>query len=133
MDEYSNNHYEGGTDYTAGGQDAYTGAENAAGGNGYSNAANGNGGNNYSNYSQGYHNGGDPYQQENGYRSPGGKRLRKSVSNRMVCGVCGGLAEYLNWDPTIVRIAWVAISIIFGAGFMGLLAYFVVAVIMPEQ
>lgn len=57
------------------------------------------------------------------------KTLRKSYSNKMVCGVCGGVAEYLNLDPTLVRLAFVALSIIFGSG---LLAYIVAAIIMPE-
>ena len=51
----------------------------------------------------------------------------------MVCGVCAGIAEYFNWDPTIVRLIWVGASLLFGAGFMGLIAYFIVAVIMPEK
>ena len=51
----------------------------------------------------------------------------------MVCGVCAGIAEYFNWDPTIVRLIWVGASLLFGAGFMGLIAYFIVAVIMPEN
>ena len=56
------------------------------------------------------------------------KTLRKS-NNRIVCGVCGGIAEYFNIDPTLVRLGFVAGSIIFGSG---LLAYIVAAVIMPE-
>ena len=51
----------------------------------------------------------------------------------MICGVCAGIAEYFNWDPTIVRLIWVGVSLLFGAGFMGLIAYFIVAVIMPER
>ena len=62
-----------------------------------------------------------------------GRRLTKSASNRMVCGVCAGIGEDFNWDPTIVRLVWVGVSLLFGAGFMGLIAYFIVAVIMPER
>ena len=61
-----------------------------------------------------------------------GKRLYKSRDNRMISGVCAGIAEYFNWDPTIIRIIWIAASIFLGAGFLGLIAYFIVAVIMPE-
>ncbi|MDU5292418.1 MAG: PspC domain-containing protein [Eisenbergiella porci] len=58
--------------------------------------------------------------------------MSKSTTNKMVCGVCAGIAEYFNWDPTIIRIIWIAASIFLGAGFLGLIAYFIVAVIMPE-
>lgn len=85
---------------------------------GYGNSSfNGNGG-----YNGGYSNSG---------RQPG-RRLSKSTTNKMVCGVCAGIAEYFNWDPTIIRIIWIAASIFLGAGFLGLIAYFIVAVIMPE-
>ena len=56
------------------------------------------------------------------------KTLRKS-NNKVVCGVCGGIAEYFSIDPTLVRLGFVAGSIIFGSG---LLAYIVAAIIMPE-
>ena len=55
------------------------------------------------------------------------KRLVKS-SNRMLSGVCGGLGEYLNIDPTVVRILFV----IFGMCGGGVIAYIVAAIIMPE-
>jgi len=55
------------------------------------------------------------------------KKLVKS-HNRVICGVCGGLAEYLGVDATIVRLIW-AIFAITGAG---LIAYIVAALIIPE-
>jgi phage shock protein C len=58
------------------------------------------------------------------------KRLYRSNTNKMICGVCGGLAEYINIDPTIVRLLWVVFS--FAGGF-GLLAYIIAAIIMPVQ
>lgn len=58
------------------------------------------------------------------------KRLYKSRRARMVCGVCGGIAEYFNIDPTLVRLAFVLLT--FGWG-SGLLAYIVAAVVMPEN
>ncbi|MDF2906712.1 MAG: putative stress-responsive transcriptional regulator [Herbinix sp.] len=58
------------------------------------------------------------------------KRLYRSNRNKMICGVCGGLAEYINIDPTIVRLLWVVFS--FAGGF-GLLAYIIAAIIMPVQ
>lgn len=101
--------------------------------NSYSNAGQGNGGydNSYGNNSYSNNNG-----YSGGYSDSGrqtGRRLRRSASNRMVCGVCAGIAEYFNWDPTIIRIIWVAASIFLGAGFLGVIAYFIVAVIMPER
>ena len=57
------------------------------------------------------------------------KQLRKSVDDRKLCGVCGGIAEYLGVDSTIVRILWVVVSLMGGSG---LLAYLICALIMPE-
>lgn len=56
------------------------------------------------------------------------KRLKKSYS-RKICGVCGGIAEYLDIDPTIVRLIWVLLVLCAGTG---ILAYFIAALIMPE-
>lgn len=58
------------------------------------------------------------------------KRLYKSSTNRVLCGVCGGIGEYFNIDPTIIRLIFVIF--VFGVG-SGLLAYIVAAIIMPEQ
>lgn len=58
------------------------------------------------------------------------RRLTKSVSDKMLLGVCGGIAEYLGWDSTIVRIIFV-IATILGVGTFALL-YLVLAVIMPR-
>lgn len=58
------------------------------------------------------------------------KRLQRSRTEKMVGGVCGGLAEYFKVDPTIVRILWVLISLLGGAG---ILLYIILWVIMPLQ
>ena len=65
------------------------------------------------------------YQEDN---KMGDKKLTKS-SNRMICGVCGGIGEYLGIDPTVIRLLWVIFSFMGGAG---LLAYIVAAIIVPE-
>ncbi len=52
--------------------------------------------------------------------------------DRMIAGVCGGLAAWLGWDPTLVRILYVVVSI-FSAGFPGLLVYIVAWIVMPEE
>lgn len=56
------------------------------------------------------------------------KRLRKS-RERKICGVCGGIAEYIGCDPTIIRLAWALTILLAGTG---LLAYFIAALVMPE-
>lgn len=58
------------------------------------------------------------------------KELKKSSTNRVVCGVCGGLGEYFSVDPTVVRLLWIAFSLMGGSG---ILAYIIAAVIMPEN
>lgn len=57
------------------------------------------------------------------------KRLYKSSANRMLCGVCGGIAEYFDIDPTLVRLVWVIITFMGGAG---ILAYIIAAIIIPD-
>lgn len=57
------------------------------------------------------------------------KRLVRSRRDRMLGGVCGGLAEYLDTDPTIIRLAF-ALSILLGG--VGILAYLVMWIVMPE-
>jgi phage shock protein C len=64
--------------------------------------------------------------------STSAKKLTKSSTDRMIAGVCGGIAEYFDVDPTVVRVAYVAISI-FSAAFPGLIAYIVLALIMPDH
>ena len=60
------------------------------------------------------------------------KKLYRSSTNKMLCGVCGGLAEYFNMDATLVRLIW-AILTCFTAGFMGILAYIIAAIIIPQD
>lgn len=57
------------------------------------------------------------------------KKLTKS-GNRMICGVCGGIGEYLGIDPTVIRLIWVIFSI--ASLGTGILAYIIAALIMPE-
>lgn len=57
------------------------------------------------------------------------KRLRKSSTNRKIAGVCGGVGEYLNIDPTVIRLVWVLAAFCLGSG---LLAYIIAAIIMPD-
>ncbi|MCL5958406.1 MAG: PspC domain-containing protein [Chloroflexi bacterium] len=61
----------------------------------------------------------------------GSKRLYRSRDNKMVAGVIGGLGEYFDVDPTILRLAWVLIDVM--TGFLpGLIVYVLAAIIMPQ-
>ena len=57
--------------------------------------------------------------------------LRRSRKNRMIAGVCGGLAEWLGWDPAVLRIVYVVVSIV-SVAFPGILAYVILWILMPE-
>ena len=61
------------------------------------------------------------------------KKLYRSRSNRMIFGVCGGLGTFLGVDATVVRVLYAVISLLAGAGFLGLVLYFILAVIIPED
>jgi phage shock protein PspC (stress-responsive transcriptional regulator) len=58
------------------------------------------------------------------------KRLYRSRTDRMLAGVCGGIGQYLNIDPTLVRLAFVILAI-WGGG--GILAYLIAWIIIPEE
>lgn len=59
------------------------------------------------------------------------KKLTRSRKERMIAGVCGGLAEYLGWDPTLVRIVYVLATIF--TAFAGVIIYLILWIIMPEE
>jgi phage shock protein C len=58
------------------------------------------------------------------------KQLTRSTANRMIAGVCAGLGEYLNIDPTVVRLLFVLGFFMTGPGI--LIAYLIMAIIVPE-
>lgn len=58
--------------------------------------------------------------------------LRRSRRSRVLGGVCGGLAEWLGWSPTLVRILYVTVSIC-SAAFPGALVYVILWLVMPED
>ena len=60
----------------------------------------------------------------------GMKKLYRSKKDKMVGGVCGGLADYFDIDPTLVRVAWVLFTL---AGGSGILAYIIAWIIIPEE
>ena len=57
------------------------------------------------------------------------KKLCKSNTNKKICGVCGGIADYLNADPTLIRLAFVLICALGGSG---IAVYVIAALLMPE-
>ena len=57
------------------------------------------------------------------------KKLYRNTGNKMIAGVCSGLAEYIGIDPTIVRLIWALVALS-GAG---LIAYLIAAIIIPEK
>jgi phage shock protein C len=58
------------------------------------------------------------------------RRLRKS-KDKVIAGVCGGIADWLGWDPTLVRVLYVLVSI-FSAAFPGILVYVILWIVMPK-
>lgn len=59
-----------------------------------------------------------------------GKRLYKSRTDKKLDGVCAGIANYFNIDPTLIRLAWVVFALACGSG---LLAYIIAAIIIPRE
>lgn len=58
-------------------------------------------------------------------------RLTRS-NNRVIAGVCAGLAEWLGWDVALVRVLYLVVSL-FSAGFPGVIAYIILWIVMPEE
>ena len=63
---------------------------------------------------------------------PRRRRLTRSSRHRMIAGVCGGIAEYLDVDVTVVRVLYVLISIV-SVAFPGILAYIILMFVMPRS
>ena len=57
------------------------------------------------------------------------RKLYKSNQNKMIAGVCGGLGEFFDVDPTLIRLLWVIFALVAGSG---LLVYIASAIIIPE-
>ena len=60
------------------------------------------------------------------------RRMTRSVSDRKIAGVCGGIAEFFSLDPTVVRLIWIVLTIVPGAIVCGILAYIVAWFIIPD-
>ncbi len=69
--------------------------------------------------------------QQNNYRQSGPRRLMRPVHNRMIGGVCSGLAEYFNVDATLVRVIYVVATLV--TAFTGIVAYGLMCLIIPEK
>jgi phage shock protein C len=59
-------------------------------------------------------------------------QLVRTRADRMIAGVCGGLARWLGWDPTAVRVLYVLVSL-FSAAFPGIIVYIILALVMPVE
>lgn len=59
-----------------------------------------------------------------------GKRLYKIEDGKILDGVCGGIAQYLDMDPTVIRLLWILFTAMGGSG---ILAYIICAIIIPRQ
>lgn len=57
------------------------------------------------------------------------KKLYKSNTEKKLCGVCGGIAEYFDFDVTLVRLAWVLFTLLGGSG---IVAYIIAALVIPN-
>jgi phage shock protein C len=57
--------------------------------------------------------------------------LHRSRRHRMIAGVCGGIAEWLGWSPTVVRVLYVLVSVL-SAAFPGILVYIILWILMPK-
>jgi phage shock protein C len=57
--------------------------------------------------------------------------LHRSRKHKMIAGVCGGIAEWLGWDPTVVRILYVVVSVL-SVAFPGILVYVILWMLMPK-
>lgn len=58
------------------------------------------------------------------------KRLYRSDKEKMLAGVCGGIAEYFNIDPTLVRLGWIVLACMAGGG---VIAYIICAIVIPKK
>lgn len=58
------------------------------------------------------------------------KRLYRSKREKVIAGVCGGVAEYLEVDPVLIRLIWAIWALIFGTG---ILAYLIAWIIIPKK
>lgn len=72
---------------------------------------------------------GQPQQFNQPPQQPGPKKLVRSTQNRYIAGVCGGIAETYNIDPTIVRLIFVALAL---AGMSGVLVYIICWIVIPN-
>ena len=72
----------------------------------------------------------EPESYENDREESSMKKLYKSNQNKVIAGVCGGIAEYFNIDPTIIRLAWVLFCLVGGSGVLG---YIICALVTPSE
>jgi phage shock protein PspC (stress-responsive transcriptional regulator) len=74
-----------------------------------------------------------PNSEEPSVQKPDARRLMRSTTDRKLGGVCGGIAEYFDLDPTVVRVAWAVLTVVPGGIVLGVIGYLVAWVIMPAN
>lgn len=60
------------------------------------------------------------------------RKLKKSASNKKVAGVCGGIADYFDLDPTLIRVGCILLTLFSGV-FGGILVYVILTFVMPDE
>ena len=65
-------------------------------------------------------------------KNKSGKKFYRSRTNKSICGACAGFAEYVDADPTLIRVVWV-ITTLFTGILPGVIAYFIICIIVPKE
>ncbi|HET8669674.1 MAG TPA: PspC domain-containing protein [Candidatus Saccharimonadales bacterium] len=65
-------------------------------------------------------------------QAPTGKKLYRSVRDKKIVGVCGGIGAYLDIDPTLIRLGWIVLTILTGI-VPGVIGYLIAAIVMPRE
>ena len=60
------------------------------------------------------------------------KKLYRSTTDKKIAGVCGGIGAYLDIDPTLVRLGWIALTVLTGVA-PGVIGYIIAAIVMPKE
>ena len=65
-------------------------------------------------------------------QAPTGKKLYRSARDKKLAGVCGGIGDYLDIDPTLIRLGWIVLTVLTGI-VPGVIGYIIAAIVMPRE